>query len=66
VSLRDAPGAIAAVLQSENINPARAASWSTLERLFVMTGDAPIAAIAANQFSVLKRLPPDAATLFFR
>jgi hypothetical protein len=42
-----------------DINPALAKSWSMLERLFRMTGDARKAAAAAERISSLKNLPPE-------
>src|SRR5215467_13621628 len=56
-TLRDAPRAIEAFLRGVDINPALAKSWSMLERLFRMTGDARNAAAAAERLSSLNRLP---------
>ena len=58
-TLRDAPRAIEAFLRGVDINPALAKSWSMLERLFRMTGDARNAAAAAERISSLKNLPPE-------
>ena len=58
-TLRDAPRAIDAFLRAVDLNPALAASWSMIERLYCMTGDATNAAIAAGRVSDLKRLPPE-------
>jgi tetratricopeptide (TPR) repeat protein len=58
-TLRDAPRAIEAFLRGVDINPALAKSWSMLERLFRMTGDARNAAAAAERISSLKTLPPE-------
>jgi len=58
-TLRDAPRAIEAFLRGVDINPALAKSWSMLERLFRMTGDARNAAAAAERLSSLNRLPPE-------
>src|SRR5262249_50458286 len=58
-TLRDAPRAIEAFLHGVDINPALAKSWSMLERLFWMTGDARNAAAAAERLSGLKKLPPE-------
>jgi tetratricopeptide (TPR) repeat protein len=58
-TLRDAPRAIEAFLRGVDINPALAKSWSMLERLFRMTGDARNAAAAAECISSLKNLPPE-------
>ena len=46
VGRRDAPNAIHSLLIAVNINPALPASWSMLEGLYRMTGDAENAAIA--------------------
>jgi len=59
VTLRDAPRAIEAFLQAVNLNPALAASWTMLERLYRMTGETKGAAIAAEQLSILEQLPPE-------
>src|SRR5215471_13423448 len=56
---RDGPRAIAAFLRGVEINPALVKSWSMLERLFRMTGDARNAAAAAERLSSLNRLPPE-------
>jgi tetratricopeptide (TPR) repeat protein len=58
-TLRDAPRAIEAFLRGVDINPALAKSWSMLERLFQMTGDARNVATAAERISSLKNLPPE-------
>jgi tetratricopeptide (TPR) repeat protein len=58
-SLRDAPRAIRAFLHGVNLNPALAASWTMLERLYHMTGQASGASAAAKQVSTLKHLPPE-------
>src|ERR1700724_4933481 len=57
VALRDAPRAIDAFLRGVNINPALPASWSMLEGLYRMTGDAKNGATAAEHVATLKRLP---------
>ena len=59
MTLRDAPRAIEAFLRAVDINPALAASWSMLERLYRMTGDVRNAAAAAGRVSTLNRLPPE-------
>jgi tetratricopeptide (TPR) repeat protein len=59
VVLRDAPRAIDAFLRAVNINPALPASWSMLEGLYRMTGDAQNAATAAQHVATLKRLPAE-------
>ena len=58
-TLRDAPRAIAAFLQVVNLNPALAASWTMLERLYRMTGEIKGAAVAAEHVSILGQLPPE-------
>ena len=62
VALRDAPQAIDAFLRAVNINPALPASWSMLEGLYRMTGDAGNAATAAAHVARLKRLPAEVLT----
>ena len=59
MTLRDAPRAIDAFLRGVDINPALAASWSMLERLYRVTGDVGNAANAAERVSALKHLPPE-------
>jgi tetratricopeptide (TPR) repeat protein len=59
MTLRDAPRAIDAFLRGVDINPALAASWSMLERLYRMTGDVSNAATAAGRVTALKQLPPE-------
>ena len=57
MTLRDAPRAVDAFLRGVNINPALAASWTMLERLYRMAGDIKTAASAAEQISTLRQLP---------
>jgi tetratricopeptide (TPR) repeat protein len=59
VAMRDAPRAIDAFLRGVNINPALPASWSMLEGLYRMTGDADNTATAAAHVATLKRLAPE-------
>jgi tetratricopeptide (TPR) repeat protein len=59
VVLKDAPQAIDAFLRGVNINPALPASWSMLEGLYRMTGNAENAAMAAAHIATLKGLPPE-------
>jgi tetratricopeptide (TPR) repeat protein len=59
VVLKDAPQAIDAFLRGVNINPALPASWSMLEGLYRMTGNAENAGVAAAHVATLKRLPPE-------
>src|SRR5450432_2616362 len=59
VVLKDAPKAIDAFLRAVNINPALPASWSMLEGLYRMTGQAGNAATAAAHVATLKQLPEE-------
>jgi tetratricopeptide (TPR) repeat protein len=59
MTLRDAPRAIGAFLRGVDINPALAASWIMLERLYRMTGDVRNAAASAERVSSLNQLPPE-------
>ena len=59
MTLRDAPRAVDAFLRGVNINPALAASWTMLERLYRMAGDIKNAATAAEHISTLRQLPPE-------
>ena len=67
VELRQAPQAIQAFLIAVNLNHALPGSWSMLEGLYRMTGEAQNAAMAASHVATLKNIPPDivAATAFF-
>ncbi|HMA50331.1 MAG TPA: sulfotransferase, partial [Magnetospirillaceae bacterium] len=58
VQRRDAPKAIESLLWAVNINSALPASWSMLEGLYRLTGDAANAATAAAHVATLKALPP--------
>jgi len=58
-TMRDAPHAIEAFHRGVTINPALAASWSMLERLYRLTGDEGNAAAAATRVSELKHLPTE-------
>jgi tetratricopeptide (TPR) repeat protein len=62
VVLKNAPQAIDAFLKAVNINPALPASWSMLESLYRMTGQADNAATAAAHVATLKRLPAEVLT----
>ena len=67
VALRDAPKAIDAFLRGVNINPSLPASWSMLQSLYRMTGDAKNGATAAEHVAKLQNLPPpvvQASSLF--
>jgi tetratricopeptide (TPR) repeat protein len=59
MTLRDGPRAIDAFLRAVEINPALAASWTMLERLYRMTGDLKNAAAAAERVVALQRLSPE-------
>jgi tetratricopeptide (TPR) repeat protein len=62
VALKNAPQAIDAFLRAVNINPALPASWTMLEGLYGMTGQADNAVTAAAHVATLKRLPPEVLT----
>jgi tetratricopeptide (TPR) repeat protein len=67
VELRQAPEAIQAFLTAVNLNHALPGSWSMLEGLYRMTGEAQNEAMAGSHVATLKKIPPDivAATAFF-
>jgi tetratricopeptide (TPR) repeat protein len=62
VELRQAPEAIAAFLKAVNLNHALPRSWSLLEGLYRMTGEADNAAMAASHVATLKNIPEDIVT----
>jgi predicted Zn-dependent protease len=62
VALRDAPHAIEAFLNAVNINPALPASWSMLQSLYKMTGQAENAETAAAHVATLAKLPGEIVT----
>ncbi len=62
VARKNAPAAIDALLRAVNINPALPQSWSMLEGLYRITGDAANAATAAAHVATLKNLPPEVVT----
>jgi tetratricopeptide (TPR) repeat protein len=62
VFLKQAPQAIDAFLLAVNINHALPASWSMLEGLYRMTGQAENATMAAGQVATLRKLPPVVVT----
>ncbi|HEX4198951.1 MAG TPA: sulfotransferase [Caulobacteraceae bacterium] len=62
VALKDAPGAIEALLRAVNINPALPMSWRMLEGVYRLAGDEANAATAAAHSAALKRLPPEVVT----
>jgi predicted Zn-dependent protease len=59
MTLRDPRRAIDAFLRAVDINPALAASWTMLERVYRVTGDEKNAAAAAERVSSLKHLAPE-------
>ncbi len=67
VALRQAPEAIAAFLTGVNLNPALPGSWSMLEGLYRLSGEAAGAAQAAAHVAALRKLPDEvrAATALF-
>jgi len=62
VALRQAPEAIDAFLRGVNINPALPGSWSMLEGLYRMSGQAANAAQAAAHVATLRKLPAEVVT----
>jgi len=62
VVLKQAPQAIDAFLRGVNMNPALPVSWSMLEGLYRMTGQAANATKAAAHVATLKKLPPEVVT----
>src|ERR1700730_16834016 len=62
VALKQASEAIDAFLHGVHINPALPASWSMLEGIYRMTGQAANAAEAAAHVATLKKLPPEVVT----
>jgi tetratricopeptide (TPR) repeat protein len=62
VMLKDAPRAVAAYRRAVEINATLSASWSMLEGLYRLLGDARSAAFAASQVATLKTLPAPVMT----
>ena len=62
VALKQAPEAIDAFLRAVHINHALPVSWSMLEGLYRMTGQAVNAAQAAAHVATLKKLPAEIVT----
>jgi tetratricopeptide (TPR) repeat protein len=62
VAMRDAPRAIAAYRKAVEINGTLSATWTMLEGLYRLIGDADNAAFAASQAAKLKTLPPKVVT----
>jgi tetratricopeptide (TPR) repeat protein len=67
VARKDAPAAIAALLEAVNRNPALPMSWRMLEGVYRLLGDGRNAATAAAHVETLRHLPGDvvAATALF-
>jgi tetratricopeptide (TPR) repeat protein len=59
VALKQAPQAIEALLRAVHINPALPVSWSMLEGLYRMTGEAENAQQSAAHVATLRQLPPE-------
>ncbi|HEV2271840.1 MAG TPA: sulfotransferase [Steroidobacteraceae bacterium] len=62
VALRQAPEAIEAFRRAVSISPVLPVSWSMLEGLYRMTGQAAEAAQSAAQVARLRELPPEVVT----
>ncbi len=62
VQRKDAPNAIDALLRAVHLNPALPASWSMLEKLYLMTGNRGDAGLAADHVATLKHLPAEVVT----
>jgi tetratricopeptide (TPR) repeat protein len=62
VELRQAPQAIEAFLAAVNLNHSLPGSWSMLESLYRMTGQADNMAMAANHVATLRKIPPEVVT----
>jgi tetratricopeptide (TPR) repeat protein len=62
VALKDAPRAIAAYRRAVEINTTLSATWSMLEGLYRLLGDARNAGFAAAQVATLKALPAPVMT----
>jgi tetratricopeptide (TPR) repeat protein len=58
VQRRDAKSAIDSLLLAVNLNSALPASWSMLEKLYLLTGDGDNAAKASSHVAILTALPP--------
>ncbi|HXW73683.1 MAG TPA: sulfotransferase [Steroidobacteraceae bacterium] len=62
VEMRQAPQAIEAFLTGVNLNHALPGSWTMLEGLYRMTGDAANARTAGSHVATLRKLPPEVVT----
>ena len=62
VALKDAPNAIAALLQAVNINPALPMSWRMLAGVYRLSNDPDKAGMAAAHVATLAALPPEIVT----
>ncbi|HKC16495.1 MAG TPA: sulfotransferase [Steroidobacteraceae bacterium] len=62
IALKQAPQAIEAFLFAVNLNHALPASWSMLEGLYRMSGQADNCAMAASHVATLRKLPREVVT----
>ncbi len=62
VARKNAPEAVAALLQAVNINPALPMSWRMLQGVYRLTGDDANAEIAATHVETLAALPQEVVT----
>ncbi len=62
VAMKQAPQAIEAFLAAVNLNHALPASWSMLEGLYRLSGQADLSATAASHVAILRKLPPAVIT----
>jgi len=62
VEMRQAPQAIDAFLRAVNLNHALPGSWSMLEGLYRMTGQADNAAMAGSHVATMRKIPPEVVT----
>ena len=62
VFMKQAPQAIEAFLTAVNINHALPQSWSMLQGLYRMTGNAQDAETAASHVAALRKIPPEVVT----
>jgi tetratricopeptide (TPR) repeat protein len=62
VELKQAPPAIQAFRQAVELNHALPGAWSMLQGLYRMTGQAGLAASAAEHLATMQNLPPDVVT----
>ncbi len=62
VFMRQAPQAIEAFLAAVNLNHSLPGSWSMLEGLYRMTGDAGNAETAGSHVATMRKVPPEVVT----